>query len=97
MRLSRVLFPQPEAPRRQTNSPGATSRVMLSSAWRELPSVPKTLDTWSMTTAGREESSTAGAVEDTCDFVRDVRRHSLGTFTIGSFAAVSALLRNDRS
>ena len=92
-----MLFPQPEAPRRQTNSPGATSRVMLSSAWRALPWVPKTLETWSMTTAGRVESSTGGTVEDTASFVRDVRRHSLGTFTTGSLAAVSASFRNDRS
>src|SRR5664280_796302 len=30
-RLSRVVFPHPEAPTRQTNSPGATSREM---SWR---------------------------------------------------------------
>ncbi len=46
--LSSVLFPQPDAPSRQTNSPGATLSVMLSSACTELPSVPNTLETWSM-------------------------------------------------
>ena len=40
MRLSSVLLPQPDAPSRQTNSPVATSRVTLSSAWSASPGVP---------------------------------------------------------
>ncbi len=51
MMLSRVLFPQPDAPRRQTNSPWSTLRVMLSSACTELPWVPNTFETWSIATA----------------------------------------------
>ena len=43
--FSSVLLPQPDAPSRHTNSPFSTSRVTLSSAWSELPSVPKTFDT----------------------------------------------------
>ena len=62
--LSNVLLPHPDAPSRHTNSPRATSSVMLSSACRESPCVPKTLDTWSRVTAGRVESSTGGLVED---------------------------------
>ena len=97
IRLSKVLFPQPEAPRRQTNSPGATSRVMLSSAWRALPWVPKTLETWSMTTAGRVESSTGGTVEDTTTSCGTCVVTAWGPSRRGSLAAVSASFRNDRS
>ena len=51
IRFSRVDFPHPEAPSRQTNSPGATDRLMLSSA-ATLPRRPvKTLVTASMMTA----------------------------------------------
>ncbi len=44
-RFNSVLLPQPDAPRRQTNSPGATVRVMSSRAWVLLPATPYTLDT----------------------------------------------------
>ena len=39
-RLSSVLFPQPEAPRMQTNSPGATVSDTRSSAWTAFASSP---------------------------------------------------------
>ena len=39
-RLSSVLLPQPEAPTRQQNSPGATSREMRSRAKVWLPRGP---------------------------------------------------------
>ena len=52
IRFSRVDFPQPDAPSRQTNSPGATDRLMLSSA-ATLPRRPvKTLLTESMDDSG---------------------------------------------
>ena len=38
--LSSVLLPQPDAPTRQTNSPGATSSVRRSSATTALPECP---------------------------------------------------------
>src|SRR3954471_6168995 len=49
MTLSSVDFPQPDGPSRQTNSPGATSRSMFSSARR---SGPKRLLTPRRRTAG---------------------------------------------
>ena len=50
--LSSVLLPQPDAPSRQTNSPGATSRLMWSSAATEARPFPNTFDTSAIETAG---------------------------------------------
>src|SRR5207253_1282627 len=44
-RLSSVLLPQPDAPIRQANSPGATSRDSRSRASSAEPPRPKTLET----------------------------------------------------
>ena len=49
--LSSVLLPQPDAPSRQTNSPGATSRLMWSSAATEARPFPNTFDTSAIDTA----------------------------------------------
>ena len=51
--LSSVLLPQPDAPSRQTNSPGATSRLMRSSAATEARPLPNTFETSAMETADR--------------------------------------------
>ena len=77
--------------------PAATSSEMLSSAWTALPSVPKTFDTWSSTTAGREDPRPPEWSRTLRTAACRRRRHSFGFGIVGCFAAVSALLRNDRS
>ncbi len=49
--LSSVLFPHPDAPSKHTNSPGATSRLMWSSAATEARPFPNTFVTSTMETA----------------------------------------------
>ncbi len=49
--LSSVLFPQPDAPSKHTNSPGATSRLMWSSATTEARPFPNTFVTSTIETA----------------------------------------------
>ncbi len=52
MRFSSVLLPQPEAPMRVTNSPGATESDTLSRACSVVSPRPNTLDTSLISTAG---------------------------------------------
>ncbi len=49
--FSSVLLPQPDAPSKQTNSPGATSRLMWSSASTEARPFPNTFVTSTIETA----------------------------------------------
>ena len=96
-RLSRVLLPQPDAPSRHTNSPGATSRLMLSSAWSALPCVPEHLRHVVEGDGGTRGVLGRGVAEDSTTSCGNVRGHSFGDSHGGLLAAFSALLRNDRS
>ena len=77
-RLSSVLLPQPDAPRRQTNSPGPTASDTLSSAWTASPDVAEHLRDAVEDDRRRGESTSAGGYAEV-DSVRSgpvaPRRH----------------------
>ena len=97
--LSSVLLPQPDAPSRQTNSPGATSRVTLSSACDGVALGAE--DLRDVVDARRRDASdprppgwSRTPANRCCEACASQLRLSESS---ARFAAFRALLRNDRS
>ena len=72
-RLSSVLLPQPDAPSRHTNSPGATSRLTPSSATTAPGPCPNTLRTSWIATADATTDPAGGAGSEVASTARSGR------------------------
>ena len=92
-----MLLPQPDAPSRQTNSPGATSRVTPSSATTRWLPLPNDLVTSAMDTTVRGDAPDPGKPGSAGE-ARDVLLFSLRSHgvIVGSSRLVNSALTMSR-